>query len=104
MILFNSLDNHNLAFAVKSDPSKRGGHVSVSGQEIADVEEECVYCWKKMTKRNLTRHILTVHENVKTFSCPECQMMFGAKQTMERHFNKICRWSLNAGRLYIKFR
>ena len=36
-------------------------------------------------KRNLARHIQTVHQNLKQFSCPQCDAEFGAKQTMERH-------------------
>ena len=29
--------------------------------------------------------MLTVHQNVKQFSCAQCEMVFGAKQTLERH-------------------
>ena len=64
--------------------------INEKGEKIV----ECEQCGIKVVKRNLNRHILTVHEKVKTYSCPNCMMLFGAKQVMERHFNKVCKWSL----------
>ena len=81
-------DHHNLAFAVKTGPSK----VKQDPYEKEDpkAEVECDRCGAKIKgKRNVTRHILTVHEKVKTFPCPECDMLFGAKQTMQRHFVNV---------------
>ena len=46
-------------------------------------------CDKTFTeKRNLIRHILTVHNKIKQFSCPSCNKIFGAKQVMKRHLLK----------------
>ena len=39
-------------------------------------------------KRNLNRHIQTVHNKIKQFSCPSCNKIFGAKQVMKRHLLK----------------
>ena len=39
-------------------------------------------------KRNLNRHIQTVHNKIKQFSCPSCNKNFGAKQVMKRHLLK----------------
>merc|ERR1712037_180849 len=92
------IDQHNLTFAVKSVASKTGqAQANALNEEINEKGEkivECEQCGVKVVKRNLNRHILTVHEKVKTYSCPNCMMLFGAKQVMERHFNKVCKWSL----------
>ena len=46
-------------------------------------------CDKTFTeKRNLNRHIQTVHNKIKQFSCPSCKTNFGAKQVMKRHLVK----------------
>ena len=46
-------------------------------------------CDKTFTeKRNLNRHIQTVHNKIKQFSCPSCNKIFGAKQVMKRHLLK----------------
>jgi uncharacterized Zn-finger protein len=46
-------------------------------------------CDKTFTeKRNLNRHIQTVHNKIKQFSCPSCSKIFGAKQVMKRHLLK----------------
>jgi len=46
-------------------------------------------CDKLFTeKRNLNRHIQTVHNKIKQFSCPSCDKNFGAKQVMKRHLLK----------------
>ena len=46
-------------------------------------------CDKTFTeKRNLNRHIQTVHNKIKQFSCPSCNKNFGAKQVMKRHLLK----------------
>ena len=69
---------------MKTGPSK------VYEKEDPKAEVECDRCGAKIKgKRNVTRHILTVHEKVKTFPCPECDMLFGAKQTMQRHFVNV---------------
>merc|ERR1712051_424536 len=92
------IDQHNLTFAVKSVASKTGqAQANALNEEINEKGEkivECEQCGVKVVKRNLNRHILTVHEKVKTYSCPNCMMLFGAKQVVERHFNKVCKWSL----------
>ena len=82
---------------MKSVASKTGQAQANAMNEINEKGEkivECEQCGIKVVKRNLNRHILTVHEKVKTYSCPNCMMLFGAKQVMERHFNKVCKWSL----------
>ena len=84
---------------MKSVASKTGqahalGYALNENNEKGEKMVECEQCGVKVVKRNLNRHILTVHEKVKTYSCPNCMMLFGAKQVMERHFNKVCKWSL----------
>ena len=47
----------------------------------------CGECSHKFTqKRNLDRHISTVHYNFKMYSCLKCPKLFNSKQILERHY------------------
>ena len=60
-------------------------------QIIKDLDPlSCGFCDKQFAqKRNLVRHIQTVHEKKKPFCCSLCDTPFGTKQTLERHFAKV---------------
>ena len=46
----------------------------------------CHICSKKFTRKDtLTQHVLQVHEGVKPFSCPVCEMDFAQKIHLIRH-------------------
>ena len=66
-------------------------HIKPSNDKETIKEYSCDSegCDKTFTKkRNLNRHIQTVHNKIKQFSCPSCEKTFGAKQVMKRHLLK----------------
>ena len=85
VVLVNEKKNVN--WKIKEDHE-----VSASKNQITKNLDRlsCGFCDKQFAqKRNLVRHIQTVHEKKKTFCCSLCDTPFGTKQTLERHFVKV---------------
>ena len=50
---------------------------------------ECGICHKIIYQRNLSRHIISVHEGIKPFQCKKCASSFAEKKTLNRHIASI---------------
>ena len=65
---------------------------------------KCVKCSKTFTeKRNLTRHVKSIHENQNPYECGICSRTFSRKQHKELHL-RTCSGNVNiqGGKLYVK--
>lgn len=49
---------------------------------------KCKFCKLEITKKNLSRHINTIHLGMKRFDCKTCGKAFTNKKNMEAHENK----------------
>jgi len=52
-----------------------------------DQGDQCSYASSR--RKNLVRHILTVHKKVKNYRCEKCGQSLSEKRSLERHIEKI---------------
>lgn len=51
---------------------------------------KCEVCGRGFTQAgNLSKHVKTLHSNVKPFKCQECDKEFAVKQELNRHFSRV---------------
>ena len=51
---------------------------------------KCEYCEKDFrNEKEMTGHVVTVHEGKKPYKCEVCKKYFGRKETVERHVNEF---------------
>ena len=91
--IIEPFDEKPTAIKLQSQSKTLGSkpHIKPSNDKETIKEYSCNSegCDKTFTeKRNLNRHIQTVHNKIKQFSCPSCNENFGAKQVMKRHLLK----------------
>ena len=78
---------------MSGEPTIEDGGIKEDGLNAAKSyrtrKVECGICHKIIYQRNLSRHIISVHERIKPFHCEKCASSFTEKKTLDRHIASI---------------
>ena len=77
---------HEEILESKSGPLNQIGNETEADE--AKILSKCHICGKFYEKRNLNRHISTVHEGKRDYKCEYCGLEFASAQTLKIHVTK----------------